>query len=74
MGHIQRHHLSEARCVVPPPATLASLSPHFESLLQRRILLDLESRSLRELRDELLPRLLSGEIDVSAVEDEGGRE
>ncbi len=68
MGHIQRHHLSGAMCVVPPEQLLRRLSIHFESLLEQRILLDLQSRSLARIRDALLPRLLSGEIPIKNAE------
>lgn len=62
MGHIQRKHLTEAQVLLPPPATLeamnAVMKPIFAELIQRR----LESRTLDELRDELLPKLMSGEL------------
>jgi type I restriction enzyme S subunit len=68
MGHIQRRHLAEAKTAVPPPELLrvadAVLAPLIEGVWQRR----LESRALAEIRDALLPRVLSGEmlVDMSA--------
>lgn len=39
------------------------MTPIFNLIIENRI----ESRKLEKLRDELLPKLLSGEIDVSEV-------
>jgi type I restriction enzyme S subunit len=67
MGHIQRHHLSDAKVVVPSRMSLDAidriLSPIFRQLVQLR----LESRTLATLRDTLLPQLLSGEMPVGAI-------
>ena len=65
MGHIQRKHLNDAKAVLPPKDLLLrlgeSLYPLFESMFQN----DQESARLAQLRDALLPMLLSGEVDVS---------
>ncbi|WP_339098136.1 restriction endonuclease subunit S (plasmid) [Deinococcus sp. VB343] len=65
MGHIQRKHLNDAKAVLPPKDLLLrlgeSIYPLFESMFQN----DQESARLAQLRDALLPRLLSGEVDVS---------
>ena len=62
MGHIQRHHLADAKVGVPPPAVLASadrvLGPMIEQICLRRV----EARTLADIRDALLPRLLSGQL------------
>lgn len=68
MGHIQRHHLSEAKCVVPPRAVLDRAAMLLEPLLLRRIENQLESRCLSRLRDDLLPRLLSGQLPIPDAE------
>ena len=72
MGHIQRHHLTAAKCVVPDPLTLDAAGLVLGRLLDHRVALDLESRQLACLRDELLPRLLSGAIDIGALADARG--
>jgi len=68
MGHIQRHHLSDAKVLVPPAKSLNVFSrlmePWIDALLRRRI----ESRILAALRDTLLPRLISGELRVKDAE------
>ena len=65
MGHIQRHHLSEAKVVVPSPEVLRAadqlIGPLIESIPARRA----QSRLLARVRDCLLPKLFSGEIRVN---------
>ncbi|KGJ88389.1 restriction endonuclease subunit S [Colwellia psychrerythraea] len=63
MGHIKRSHLSEAKCAIPTP-DLINLDI-IESIIQKQIECRLESVTLSDLRDALLPKLLSGEIDLS---------
>lgn len=64
MGHIQRHHLSDAKIAVPsgsiPRGIDQLLSPLFESLWKRGV----QSRTLARLRDVLLPELISGRLRV----------
>ncbi len=64
MGHIQRQHLSQALVVVPDGKVLEAADRVLGPILQRIIANSLESRTLAELRDTLLPRLLSGELRV----------
>jgi type I restriction enzyme S subunit len=62
MGHIQRHHLSDAKVVLPPSGLLPALDvlagPLTDGLWRRRV----QSRTLASLRDTLLPKLISGEL------------
>ncbi len=65
MGHIKRHHLSDAKVVVPPtdsPELIGMMTRTVQPLLDLMIANDTESRSLAEARDALLPKLLSGEV------------
>ena len=62
MGHIRRHHLTEALCVAPPGGVIKALSDMFSFLLERQVATELSSRILAALRDTLLPKLISGEI------------
>lgn len=68
MGHIKREELAKAEVLIPCEKDYTSLSsimqPVFELIISNRI----ESRKLAALRDELLPKLMSGEIDVSTVQ------
>ena len=62
MGHIQRHNLSESLVIVPPKDVLDNMSKVMNSLIERIINNSIESRRLSEIRDFLLPRLMSGQI------------
>ncbi len=67
MGHIKRGHLKEAMCVVPSPYLLEELSGIMEPIVERTIANELESRTLSQTRDLLLPKLMSCEIRVGDV-------
>jgi len=64
MGHIQRHHLSDAKVVVPSGDTLKVANDALSSLVERIIATRIESRSLATLRDTLLPKLISGDLRI----------
>jgi len=63
MGHIKRGHLSQAKCLIPSSELLQEVL--IKGILDKKILLRLESFSLEEVRDTLLPKLLSGELAVT---------
>ncbi|MDL1942390.1 restriction endonuclease subunit S [Chloroflexi bacterium CFX2] len=63
MGHIQRHHLSEALCSIPD--NLTELDKVMKPLVDKIINLEQQSATLASLRDALLPKLMNGEIEVS---------
>ena len=64
MGHIKRHHLSEAICTVPNDQLLSAANSVMTALLEKSIAANIQSRTLAALRDALLPRLVSGELRV----------
>jgi type I restriction enzyme, S subunit len=64
MGHIQRSHLDDAMTVVPTPQLLAIADALFTPLIDRVTQNAIASRSLRDARDSLLPRLISGQLQV----------
>ena len=68
MGHIKRHHLNEALCAVPDSVFLNEVNETFGSILERRVALGIESRSLAAMRDTLLSKLMSGELRVQDAE------
>ena len=70
MGHIRRHHLTEALCVSPPDGVIAELSDMFSCLLERQVATELSNRTLAALRDTLLPKLISGEFRVPGADRE----
>jgi type I restriction enzyme S subunit len=67
MGHIQRHHLSDARLAVPPPRSLRAMSEHLAPMIESLWKREVESRTLAALRDALLPKLISGEVRLRAA-------
>ena len=64
MGHIKRGHLEEALVAIPDNDSMEKAHELFEPILSKMISLRLESSRLTLLRDTLLPRLMSGEIEV----------
>ena len=65
MGHIQRHHLSEAKVVVPPPNLLDRANRYLAPLIDTLLTLSMQSRSLGFVRDQLLPKLVSGDVRLA---------
>ena len=69
MGHIKRHHLTDAKCAVPRASSLAEAGALLDPLVRRSVANELQSRTLAALRDALLPKLISGEIRVPEAEE-----
>ena len=68
MGHIKRHHLTDAKCVVPNQALLFAVDDAFAEMLSMHTSINIESRILSDLRDALLAKLISGEVRVKQRE------
>ena len=68
MGHIQRHHLSEAKALIPTPSLLAAMDSVFSPLLDRAFGLRKQSKHLAITRDAFLPKLISGEMRIPDAE------
>lgn len=64
MGHIKRGHLEEAMVAIPDNDSMEKAHELFEPILSKMISLRLENSRLSLLRDTLLPRLMSGEIEI----------
>lgn len=64
LGHIKRGHLEEAMVAIPDNDSMEKAHELFEPILSKMISLRLENSRLSLLRDTLLPRLMSGEIEV----------
>jgi type I restriction enzyme, S subunit len=64
MGHIKRGHLEEAMVAIPDNDSMEKAHELFEPILSKMISLRLESSRLSLLRDTLLPRLMSGELEA----------
>lgn len=54
--------------VIPDDETLHKFSEFCKALFEQQIILEAENRRLSSLRDTLLPKLMSGEIDVSNID------
>lgn len=68
MGHIKRDDLAKAEILIPNEADYnrigTLLQPIYDLIISNRI----ENNNLADLRDTLLPKLMSGELDVSDIE------
>jgi len=64
MGHIQRHHLKDSLVIVPDKPTFQRMDKNLDSILDKLIQVNIESRNLSQIRDSLLPKLISGKIRV----------
>ena len=68
MGHIKRDELAKAKVLIPNEADYqrigALLQPIYDLIISNRI----ENKKLSSLRDTLLPKLISGELDVSNID------
>jgi type I restriction enzyme, S subunit len=64
MGHIQRRHLTEALFAVPPNDVLEHASSFIGPIVSLRTDLLKQNTTLSKLRDSLLPRLISGELEM----------
>ncbi len=67
MGHIKREHLRGVHAVVAPPEMMREADALIAPLHGLRAHLLLESQRLANLRDLLLPRLLSGQVRVAVA-------
>lgn len=68
MGHIKREHLKQALCAVPDSFLLEEAGKIISPIIEKTILAEKESRVLGELRDTLLPKLISGELRIPDTE------
>ena len=68
MGHIKRTELEKAGIIIPSEDKLSEIdniiSPIIEEIITHRI----EMRRLSQLRDSLLPQLMSGEIKINEID------
>ena len=64
MGHIQRKHLNDAKVLVPDKSSMDTIGQQIQPLLDQQKNNALQIQSLIALRDSLLPRLISGIIQI----------
>lgn len=64
MGHIKRGDLDEAMALIPTQAEIEKMSKTMTPILDKIIKNSKQIRTLTQLRDTLLPKLMSGEVRV----------
>lgn len=68
MGHIKREDLGKAKVLIPSDEDYhrigVLLQPIYDLIISNKI----ENRQLASVRDSLLPKLMSGELDVSDID------
>lgn len=62
MGHIQRKHLKQAEVIMPP--NIEEMTSEFTPIIDQIKTNLFETNSLVNIRDALLPKLISGEIEI----------
>lgn len=67
MGHIKREDLERAKVILPSTQDYKKMNNIQEPLLDKIIANRIQNRKITELRDTLLPKLMSGEINVDDV-------
>lgn len=68
MGHIKKTHLQEKKIAIPDDDTMKTINDLLEPVFRQILANKLENHSLAQIRDALLPKLLSGEIRVNLSE------
>lgn len=64
MGHIKRSHLSESKLAVPPLDIMQRATNLIEPMLVLSVRSLIANSDIKNLRDSLLPRLISGELTI----------
>ena len=64
MGHIQRHHLTDAKVAVPSKDELEHMDKIIQPITEKGLTNNTQIQTLQSLRDTLLPKLISGEVSV----------
>ncbi|MCX6821976.1 MAG: restriction endonuclease subunit S [Candidatus Aenigmarchaeota archaeon] len=70
MGHIQRQHLKNSLVIVPTVKVLEEMNKLMKSIIEKLIQINVESRNLSQIRDALLPKLMSGQLRVPVPQTE----
>ncbi len=64
MGHIKRGDLANSMVLIPTPQELMSMDEVVAPLIHKLITNNQQIRILEELRNTLLPKLMSGEVNT----------
>jgi len=67
---VNSNDFAKAKILMPPQALLSKFQAHTEPMLQLIHMLKLRNLNLTKTRDLLLPKLISGEVNVEQIESE----
>jgi len=67
--HVKPADIHDFDLAIPPKENIQRFQDIISSFITKKGLLEQESRRLAELRDTLLPKLMSGELKVNEIED-----
>ena len=68
MGHIKRGELEKSEVLIPCVEKLNQINGRISPLFEKSIKCSIENRHLTELRDTLLPKLMSGELKINEID------
>ena len=68
MGHIKRGELDKAKVLIPSQEVISRIDAIMRPIHEKIISNEILSRNLSSIRDTLLPRLMSGELEVHDIE------
>ena len=68
MGHIKRTELEKANIIVPTQDKLSEINRIMSPIITKIINHRVEMRKLAQLRDSLLPQLMSGELKINEID------
>ncbi|MCX9560654.1 restriction endonuclease subunit S, partial [Vibrio cholerae] len=68
MGHIKKGDLSDSKCLVPSSELIDAFDEYVGKYLKQSINVRLQCNTLVEIRDTLLPKLISGELRLDDIE------
>lgn len=64
MGHITQEHLQQSRITLPPKELTLELEKIIAPIFEKKMVNEIESQTLTELRDWLLPMLMNGQVKL----------
>lgn len=67
MGHIKRGHLESALVAIPNENDMKKINDILTPIVDKIVSTRVENRNLSQLRDTLLPKLMSGEISLDSL-------
>ena len=67
MGHITQDHLVQSRLPIPPNNLVDSLHEKIDPILNKKVIIQEENQKLAELRDWLLPMLMTGQVKINPL-------